>query len=252
MHPTYPLPWLAGSVALALLAANLGWWVVRRGVQVRPVAGLLHWSGLPAVGWLFFALFLLLPPAAAWQMGALSPYWMGLAELDWVNSLGTGLWLAGLICGLTLFGWLAYRRSAPPLAAAIPRWLPVLNAALLQWHWAFYRAASIGVLGTWAAAASTTDGWPATALAHSLASASDLSYWGSWTGLALAAVEWLLNPFSRADIREGRGEEALRAAALAVATTALFVLTRNFWLGLACHVAIEIAIALLQRTSQVS
>jgi hypothetical protein len=57
-------------------------------------------------------------------------------------------------------------------------------------------------------------------------------------------VEWLLNPFARAELRTpGRQEAALRTAALAIATTALFALTRNFWLCLVCQVVVETAVA---------
>ncbi len=69
---------------------------------------------------------------------------------------------------------------------------------------------------------------------------SEPLYWGAWLGLAAAGLEWVLNPFDRACLRRtGDREVALRRAALAVATTGLFVLTRNFWLCLAVHVAVE-------------
>ena len=41
----------------------------------------------------------------------------------------------------------------------------------------------------------------------------------------------------------GRPEAILRSLALAVGTTALFILTRNLWLCLACQVIVETAIA---------
>ena len=75
-------------------------------------------------------------------------------------------------------------------------------------------------------------------------------YWGSWLGLGLLVIEWLLNPFARAQLQpaapgvgtNSRAETALRTLALAVATTALFTLTRNLWLCLACQVIAETAI----------
>ncbi len=42
----------------------------------------------------------------------------------------------------------------------------------------------------------------------------------------------------------GRQEAALHSADLAIATAALFALTRNFWLCLACQVLAETAMAL--------
>jgi hypothetical protein len=65
--------------------------------------------------------------------------------------------------------------------------------------------------------------------------------------MILIGAEWALNPFARRVlIGSRRGADYVRAAertvirmALAVATTALFVLTRNFWLPLACHLVVE-------------
>ena len=69
-------------------------------------------------------------------------------------------------------------------------------------------------------------------------------YWGSWLGLALIALEWALNPFARAELqRPGQRETALLRVVLAIATTALFTVTPNFWLLLIAHLAVETVIA---------
>jgi hypothetical protein len=69
-------------------------------------------------------------------------------------------------------------------------------------------------------------------------------YWGSWLGLLLFALEWAANPFARQTLHiPGQMEGAMRAVGMLVATTALFSLTRNFWLCLGCAVTVEIAIA---------
>jgi hypothetical protein len=76
-------------------------------------------------------------------------------------------------------------------------------------------------------------------------------YWGSWLGLGVLLVESALNPHLRAVLDTptqeerawGKPEAILRNLALAVATTALFILTRNLWLCLACQVIVETAIA---------
>jgi hypothetical protein len=110
-----------------------------------------------------------------------------------------------------------------------------LDAALAQWHWTFYRAAVAGWL-------MIPLGLPsAPALDRLLAGLqAEPLYWGAWLGLTLAGVEWLLNPFARARLqRPGEREASFRRAALAVATTGLFVLTRNFWLCLAVHAVVE-------------
>jgi hypothetical protein len=75
-------------------------------------------------------------------------------------------------------------------------------------------------------------------------------YWGSWLGMVLVALEWVLNPFARRALFASRNnadyapaaERTVIRMALAITTTALFILTRNFWLPLACHVIVETAI----------
>ena len=217
-----PLPWLLGSLAIAVIATNLTWYATRR-LADRSSAG-----ALPALSWLATSLFYLLPPVAAWRSGVLSPYWLGVAELDWVANLAAGALLAALIGGGLIFGWLVYRRSLPRDGAGSPRSRRTIltlrslaDAALLQWHWAFYRALAIGLL-----ASGSAD--------------TQAAYWGVWLAMGAAAIEWALNPFARAELRlAGRREAALRQVALALATAALFVLTRNFYLGLALHLAVE-------------
>jgi len=243
---TDPVLWVAGSLALAIIATNVAW-LIGRG---RRPAGLLAWSGLPALSWLLVSLFLLLPPVAAWSNGALSPYFMGLSELNWLTLLGTGGLLTAIIIGLTVFGWLVYRRGLPPGAAtpggvrrALAGGRAALDAALLQWHLAFYRAAAIGWLYGLTVPADAA--LPIEPLGRLLAALlAEPLYWGSWLGLGLAAVEWALNPFARAAQGvAGQRETVIRSAGLGLATTALFVLTRNFWLCLGCHVAAELAVA---------
>ena len=115
-----------------------------------------------------------------------------------------------------------------------------VDAALLQWHWAFYRALAIALLPIVAGALPSSEillplgsNWQTAPL-----------YWGSWLGLALIALEWALNPLRRAGLRRpGQRETALLRIALAIATTALFTVTPNFWLLLICHLAVETVIA---------
>lgn len=270
--------WAASSLVLAVLAANLGWLIGHRLGGRRPIAALLRWPAGPALRWLLVALFLFLPPLAAWRSGALSLYAMGLGELVWLADLSEGGPLALIISGIVLLGWLIYRRSlagpAQPGSVGIlsespngPRWLALLNAALWQWHWAFYRAAVIGWLASGMAGSVTHAGASAPGLVGTSPTAApflavlaqEMSaqvaiflaalsaqplYWGSWLGLGLSAVEWFLNPFARADLRTpGRLEGSGRLVVMAVATTALFAATRNFWLCLACHLLVETFIA---------
>ena len=77
---------------------------------------------------------------------------MGLSGIGWVDSLWAGAPLMFLIIGLLIFGWLVYRRSltgdrrrtrVERVGATLRA--PV-DAALLQWHWAFYRALVIALV----------------------------------------------------------------------------------------------------------
>ncbi len=253
--------WVLASVVVAVAATNLAWLSLHGRIMRPRWRDRLHgWApaALP-LAWLATSLFLLVPPFLAWRVGTLSLYDLGLTETDWLTLAGAaGMW-AFTIVALTLFGWLVYRRTlridlgeargtgdAGSGARGARAWLAPLDASLLQWHWVFYRAAAIG----WLAAASPLPGaflrgpWAVRLAALYAAGGAQPVYWGSWLGLCLAGIEWALNPFARAGLRaSGQQESTLRAAGLAVATTALFSFTRNFWLCLFCSVAVETLIA---------
>ena len=242
---TNPLPWVLGSLGLAVIATNLAWLALRAARRAPAPGGL--WGGLEPLIWLLTALFLFLPPIGAWWAGALSPYLMGLSETDWVDSLVSGGVLAAASGGIIVFGWLVYRHKLPPRPRAessVRPWLAPIDAALLQWHWAFYRAGVIGWLSLVLKMKSLA---PGTFLAQV---AEQPLYWGSWLGMILVAAEWALNPFARSalctsedsPVCASAAERTVIRMALAVVTTALFVATRNFWLSLACHVIVETTI----------
>jgi hypothetical protein len=246
IEPNNPAFWLCASLLAAVVATNAAWLILRVlgkriGAPATPAHGVLS-----ASAWLLVSLFFLLPPPAAWRFGALSPRLMGLAGFAWVDSLRAGAPLVFLSIGLLILGWLVYRRSltgdrsrtrVERVGATLRA--PV-DAALLQWHWAFYRALAIALLPTAARALADSE------VLHPLGSqlmAAPL-YWGSWLGLALIAAEWVLNPFGRAGLkRPGQREIALLRVVLAIATTALFTLAPNFWLLLIIHLAVETVIA---------
>ena len=246
IDPHNPAFWLCASLLVAVVATNAVWLVhkvlgKRSGAPAPAALGVLS-----ALAWLFVSLFFLLPPPAAWRFGALAPRLMGLTGIGWVESLRAGAPLMFLIIGLLIFGWLVYRRSlsgdrsrsrAERIGATLRA--PV-DAALLQWHWAFYRALAIALLPIVAGALASSE------ILHPLERqllAAPL-YWGSWLGLALIALEWALNPFARAGLqRPGQRETALLRVVLAIATTALFTVTPNFWLLLIAHLAVETVIA---------
>jgi hypothetical protein len=244
--PNNPAFWLCASLLAAVVATNAAWLILRvlrkrSSASANPATGVLS-----ALAWLLVSLFFLLPPPVAWRFGALSPRLMGLSGIGWVGSLRAGVPLMFLIIGLLIFGWLVYRRSltGDRSRTRIERVGATLrapvDAALLQWHWAFYRALAIALLPIAAGVLANSE------ILHSLGKLllSAPFYWGSWLGLALIAVEWALNPFGRAELkRPGQREIALLRVVLAVATTALFTLTPNFWLLLSVHLAVETVIA---------
>ena len=245
--------WILASFALALLAANAAWVVLRLTRGHLRLGRLLRSSGVRAIVWLVVSLYLLLVPLFAWRYGAISPYFLGLNELDWVGSITAGGLLTVLLAVLVLFGWLVYRHALPADQAETPpaegRLIHALrapiDAALAQWHLAFYRAAAIG----WLAEISALPAGFPSALRESLQ--AQPFYWGSWLGLGVLLVESALNPHlwavlgtpTQEERAWGKPEAILRSLALAVATTALFILTRNLWLCLACQVIVETAIA---------
>ena len=239
--PSNPLAWLLGSFLVMILAANLAWLIVRR----KATDPSFQMGPLAALGWLVRALFYLLIPFLALREGIISPYAAGLSEINWPATLSTGLTLAGVLIVALLFGWLMYRRSLPegqpaqPLARLILGLRGPTSAALQQWHWTFYRAAAAAALLT---TASVEGPRMVERIMEKLQ--SDPLYWGAWLGIALAGVEWALNPFSRAAWRaDNKRAAAIRRASLAIATTGLFVLTRNFWLCLAAHLLVETFVA---------
>ena len=142
LDPANPAAWLLGSLFAIVLATNLAWVLVR-----RKAADPDFRSGpLAAGGWLALGLFYLLVPFLALRRGVVSPYTLGLTEINWPATLSNGLILAATVVSLALFGWLLYRRSlpeapaSPPVARLIAALAGPATAVLEQWHWAFYRA----------------------------------------------------------------------------------------------------------------
>ena len=188
--------WILASFALAVLAANATWVVLRLARGHLRLGRLLRSSGVRAIVWLAVSLYLLLMPLFAWRYGAISPYFLGLNELDWVGSITAGGLLTVLLAVLVLFGWLVYRHTLPADQAETPptegRLIHALHApidaALAQWHLAFSRAATIGWL---AEISALPAGFPG-ALRSSLQ--AQPFYWGSWLGLGVLLVESALNP----------------------------------------------------------
>ncbi len=237
-----PAAWLIASFLAIVAATNLTWLAIRH----RPGLAKFSRGPLAPLGWLILALFYLLPPYLALREGVVSPYTLGLSEINWPATLSDGMALSGIIVGGLIFGWLVYRRSLPEgsLPRGTARLIPALRAPveamLHQWHWTFYRAAVAEWLMLGPLSASKI---PALASVRD-ALHDDPLYWGAYAGLAVVCLEMGLDPFSRSALhRSGDGHALIRRVILAVATTGLFVLTRNLWLCLIVHVAVETLVA---------
>lgn len=216
-----PALWVLVSLASGLLARWLLWLAQRRGSRPatlpRPGVELATWGG-----WL---VWLIGPGYAALLLGAASPRLMGLSQIDWGAGFGNGLAFALFIWAGLLLAGLVYRRTGPrhtawpSLTAGLTGSVRLLvEAGALQWHWAFYRSAAI----------------PAAA-ALGLAQAS---YWGTWLAAGLILAEGLANPFFWRDLgAAGQAERRILRAVLLLATSVLYLLSRNFWLAWACHAA---------------
>jgi len=219
--------WLVGSILIYILVSNLAglarWYLPSR----RP--GVISVVQQPAATWVFRLLrwaYMVAPPYALLLMGIISPTSMGLSEIDWVQSMGMGGALASGALALLSLGWWSYRRSLP-LEPERPRLAPrtlllcwlvaLIETFALQVHWGFYRSAVADQVG--------------------LGNAQ----WVFWAGIGLVALEWVLNPLLRRSLRHPpHSEPAVRRAVLAIVTTALFILTHNFWLGWALHALFEV------------
>jgi hypothetical protein len=218
--------WLLGSVFISALTANALWLIEGSDFSRRPYrrwvieAGrFLYYVGIPYMvlgGW----------PQAP-NRGLLSLGDMGIVSLDalwpltrWLQAAGTGLGWGLTVLLFLMLSWLNANRTASVWRFGFspkPWWHVLLDVLYLQVHWAFYRGALTLVMG-------------------------DL-YAGTFLGLGLVYVEWSLNPFWRRGWREktwvaGRWMRAALALAIAI----LFFLTRNLWVCLAIHGALELVL----------
>lgn len=186
-----PTPWLALALA-AWLAALLS--LPRLNARSRRWAQAARWTLIPYAGLL---------------LGGLSPYFMGLANLDWTVSLGLGLGLIFAVSAAAFFVRIVVAQAgslaadSPPAASPLPL-LTFLFLGAEQFYWTFLRGAIWELLRT------LPDG-PALP-----------AYWAVWLAAALAL----------ADITAQRlpAEERLVKTLGLAATTVLFFYTRNFWL----------------------
>jgi len=247
--------WLGGSLLLATLWTNLAWFFrhPRPGpigefiahlttLRLAPLTlqglRLLYYVGFPfaallwghdvVIGRLIGLQQLNLPVAGDNLAGVdVAANW-----LDWAQDLGWAAALGIAACGLLALGWYAYRRAliasgstdgegSKIAGANISGWVLLREAAYHEFHWAFYRSVPIFAAGM---------------------------YWGTWIGLLLVVLEAMLNPAWRKRLADPyKAPAQLLRGALAVVSSALFLLTQNLWVAIVLHWGISWALNVVAR-----
>jgi len=208
-----PLIWAGFSVFLYLLAAYA---LVKLRAR-RPHSPLLH-PIVQRVG--ETALYLGLPYLALLR-GDILLRWLGLSGMDWIQGFGIGVALGA---GALALACLAFRWSfrdeqddalpAPGPLPHISRLGLLWKALTLQAHWAFYRAVMIQVLGD--------------------------AYWGTFAGLALVVLEYVLSAETRLKMRTPAGRRVVARLTLAVLSAILYFYAGNLPLLVLFHWVFEI------------
>jgi len=232
--------WLGVSMLLYFFCANLSWIVDRtiqrvRGTGIRPLRAQAgrYWL-LDILRWVY----MIGPPYLMLVSGLMSPTQIGLVELDWVGAAHRGGILVPITLILLVIGWRSFLHLAPRRLSEETHGrdsLPIIcvasaaEAAALQMHWAFYRAAA------------TSSPWIRD------------PYWGAWLGATLILVQWGLNAWVwRSPQSAEEGDTAARRGAMLFVTIALFLVTGNIWLCWFVHAAFEFFARWLTRSVRVN
>jgi len=217
MLPAYqlaPLGWLFLSVLLYLGGTHIREFLGR--TRARPFVERI--LGSLAVRQLVELAYYLGIPYLALLRGDLLPRLMGLSDLRWLDDAGVGVAFGA---GAALLAAVAFRYARGPQEPAGARRLPAAvalwQAAALQIHWTFYRAALVQATGE--------------------------VYWGAFAGLLVAGFELALNPALRRRLRGPAGAQEAVRLGLLVVTTVQYLLARNLVLLIATHWLTELAVA---------
>lgn len=224
--------WVLISLGSGILASWLLWLAL--GLDARRSGRLGSFLSAPAgmaLTRLMRSAWLIVPGYAALLAGAASPRLMGLTQIRWTAPFGSGLAFSVLIVAMLLLAGLSYRRTKQaahlpwpslPAGIAVSAGL-LLEAGALQWHWAFYRSATVE--------------------AATIAGATAPLYWGTWLGASLVLLEACLSPTVWRDLRlPGHAEPRILQGVLLLATSVLFLLSRNFWLAWAVHAVVVLTL----------
>lgn len=233
------LLWVVGSIALYGIASNL-----QHLLRSRPSGRIGHllttFERWPHSFWFFEGLrflYYLCVPYLALTRGVTSPSLMGMWAADWFHvrwfeEIGLGLVLGLGTLVLLLLSWghyvrataqIGYERGRKPFPAAVRMLLTpwgwgliVLEVLYLELHWAFYRSATIRLVG---------------------------DYYGVFLGFLLILAEWFLNPQIRQKLDTAHlGGETISIAVIAFSMTIIYYFTSNLWLCIAVHLAIQFAL----------
>jgi hypothetical protein len=233
--------WTLCSISIYVVSVNLLRFL-HSPASVRIGHFLRAFESWPHSFWLYQSLrfiYYLGIPYVALTLGVTNPTLMGMWVVDWSNgmALGMGLGLGTLI--LLTWGWRHYVQSmveigqdpqARPFLAEVRTLLTpwgwgliLLEVLYLEVHWAFYRGATIRLLG---------------------------DYYGLFLSFLLILAEWWLNPEIRKNLGMAhRGGETTTTAATALSITIIYWFTSNFWLCMAVHLAIEFGLLSFLRLS---
>jgi len=230
------IAWVLFSILIYALSTNLLHFLrsVPSGRFVRLLKAFDSW---PHSIWFFQALrflYYLCIPYVALTRGLTNTTLMGMWQVHWFGeswfqglALGTVLGLGLLV--LLVWGWRQYLQAAAGIQQQVLRipylierrilvtpwgWgLIVLDVLYLEMHWAFYRSATIRMLG---------------------------AYYGVFLGFLLIVAEWWLNPEIRRNLSMAhRGGEAVTNTAMALGIAIIYYFTSNLWLCIAIHLTIQ-------------
>jgi hypothetical protein len=239
--------WLLGSLVLAVVVAQVTWWLEQSDDRPEWADRVLAWPHTPLLSLFLRFLFYVGVPFAALTLGSgdiVVGRWMGLQRLvtlrtlfgepvsaaeivasraDWIRDLGWTMGLGGASWAMMALGWRLSRSTSGGLPAveqgASYRW-PFLEAIFHEVHWAFYRNVPIVALVLYGDVPNGV-------------------YWGAWAGLALVILEMALDPRWTSDTTAPeRAPRALTRAGLAVLSVVLFLQTQNLWLAILVHWAV--------------
>lgn len=223
-------PWLVASMVIGIGSGWILWLLSKANRQAASgLTRALHSPGGTLISWVVRLVWLIGPGYITLLIGLLPPSLMGLTSIDWGAPFAYGIGFAILSLIILLAAGVAYRwafqhaQGQRPLTLIISQSVRlVLEAGALQWHWAFYRSVAI--------------------VACQAVGLAEATYWGTWLGVFIISLEALLNPLVWRDLSSpGLAERRLLKAVLLVATSVLYLVSRNFWLAWALH-AVTVAV----------